>query len=190
MQLTIIRHTSVNVPKNTCYGITDVPLAKTFPEEMEKIRHRLKDEIFDAAFSSPLSRCTILASAIINDQAIQADPRLVEMNFGIMEMTDWDTIFETPEGKNWFNDYITAHCPEGESFNDLIQRARSFLEDLQQTPFDKVIVFTHAGIIRALMVLLQHKTPGEAFSTSIEYGEIINFTMKKINTHEHKLYNS
>ena len=179
MQLTIVRHTSVNVPENTCYGITDVPLAKIFPEEMEKIRLRLKDETFDAAFSSPLSRCTILASAIITDQAIQADLRLVEMNFGTMEMTDWDTIFESPEGKNWFDDYVTTPCPEGESFNNLIQRAQSFLEDLQQTPFGKVIVFTHAGIIRALLVLLQHKTPEEAFSTSIEYGEIINFNIEE-----------
>lgn len=146
---------------------------------MEKIRHRLKDETFDAAFSSPLSRCTTLASAIINAQTIQTDPRLAEMNFGTMEMTNWDTIFESPEGKDWFNDYVTTPCPEGESFNDLIRRAQSFLDDLQQTPFGKVIVFTHAGIIRALMVLLQHKTPEEAFSTSIEYGKIINLNIEE-----------
>ena len=33
MDIIFIRHTSVNVPKGTCYGCTDVPLNDTFEQE-------------------------------------------------------------------------------------------------------------------------------------------------------------
>ena len=33
MEVYMIRHTSVGVPKGTCYGWTDVPIADTFEQE-------------------------------------------------------------------------------------------------------------------------------------------------------------
>ena len=33
MEIILIRHTSVDVPKGTCYGQTDVPLKPTFEQE-------------------------------------------------------------------------------------------------------------------------------------------------------------
>lgn len=178
MQLTLIRHTSVEVPKGICYGITDVPLALTFRSESEQIRQKLKGQTFDAAFSSPLSRCTKLAVVIVPEKQIRIDQRLTELHFGIWEMRSWDEIFESPKGKAWFADYANFRCPGGESFADLMQRGKTFLDDLKQTNFRRVVVVTHAGIIRALMCLIQHRTPEEAFYTPLEYGQIINFDLE------------
>ena len=33
MEVILVRHTSVDVPKGTCYGQTDVPVAATFEVE-------------------------------------------------------------------------------------------------------------------------------------------------------------
>lgn len=179
MKLILIRHTSVDVPKGICYGITDVPLAPTFQSELEQVRQKLDGETFDAVFSSPLSRCTKLAVEIIPDNHIRIDHRLAELDFGVWEMTEWDQIFESPEGKNWFGDYVNFRSPGGESFTDLIERGKTFLGDLKRTNFRNVVIFTHAGMIRALMCLIQDKTPEEAFQTPLAYGQIVSFNLPR-----------
>ncbi|MDA3879869.1 MAG: histidine phosphatase family protein, partial [Prolixibacteraceae bacterium] len=60
MHLTLIRHTSVNVPPGMIYGQTDVPLCDSFEEEAEKIMEQI-NTTFDVVYSSPLTRCMQLA---------------------------------------------------------------------------------------------------------------------------------
>jgi alpha-ribazole phosphatase len=177
MQITVVRHTSVDVPTGICYGITDVPLASTFSEELIQVRQNLGSATFDFVYSSPLIRCRTLASEIVPHQTIRTDNRLTELNFGSWEMSEWNTLFESSEGKEWFADYINTQCPGGESFSDLIHRTHLFLDDLRLTTFNRALIFTHAGIIRAMMCLLQNKTPQEAFRSSLEYGQIITFNL-------------
>ena len=88
MIITAIRHTSVDVPSGICYGKTDVPLASTFRSELESIREKLTDDTFNAVFSSPLSRCTKLAKELFPERQIWIDQRLIELDFGIWEMTE------------------------------------------------------------------------------------------------------
>jgi hypothetical protein len=63
MEIVLIRHTKVGVPKGTCYGWSDVPLADTFLEEATETKANLeKIKInFDKVYSSPLSRAEKLA---------------------------------------------------------------------------------------------------------------------------------
>ncbi len=178
--ITAIRHTSVDVPSGICYGITDVPLAPTFPTELESIRQKLTDKSFDAVFSSPLSRCTKLANEVLPGKPLRIDNRLTELDFGIWEMKDWNEIFESPEGKVWFADYTHASCPNGESFADLVSRVKSFLDELKEYENEPIAVITHAGVIRALLCLLLQKTPEEAFQTPLTYGQIVHFSLTKL----------
>lgn len=179
MQLTLVRHTSVDVSKGICYGITDVQLASTFLGEVDQIRRQLGGERFDAAFSSPLTRCTSLAAEILPLNDFQVDQRLTELDFGNWEMVNWDSIFTSSEGKKWFANYVNTPCPNGESYTDLIKRAELFLNDIRQSTYERVLVFTHAGIIRAMTCLLQHKTPEQAFYTPLEYGQITHFNVER-----------
>ena len=55
MDVVLIRHTSVGVPKGTCYGWSDVPVADTFEAEAAETKRNLGDTGFDAVFSSPLT---------------------------------------------------------------------------------------------------------------------------------------
>lgn len=178
MKIMLIRHTSVDVPEGTCYGISDVPLASSFRCEFAHISQMLCSEEFDAVFSSPLSRCALLAAELAGNQAIQVDNRLAELDFGDWEMIGWDTIFESVPGKAWFADYVNTRCSNGESFANQIERCRSFLTDLQNHPSRQVLVITHAGIIRSIMCLLQGKTPEEAFNSKLEYGQIITINLE------------
>lgn len=179
MIITAIRHTSVDVPSGICYGITDVPLASTFRSELESIRQNLTGETLDAVFSSPLSRCTCLAAEIFPEGPLRIDDRLTELDFGDWEMMPWNTIFESPEGKVWFGDYTRACCPNGESLIDLISRTKMFIDDLNEMKHERIVLVTHAGVIRALICLIHHKTPEEAFQTPLAYGQILSFNIQR-----------
>ena len=81
INLTFIRHTSVDVPPGVCYGQTDVPLAPSFPEEALIVKDGLAGIHFDEIYCSPLSRCVRLAE-YCGFTTPKFDKRLMEMNFG------------------------------------------------------------------------------------------------------------
>ena len=179
MKLTLVRHTSVDVPKGICYGKTDVPLASTFLDEMETIGQEIGSSAFDCVFSSPLSRCSQLAERILPSHRVAIDHRLCELDFGDWEMASWDSIFASQEGKAWFADYVNTRCLNGESFADQIARTQSFLMEARMSGYESMLVFTHAGSIRAMMCLLQDMAPQKAFSTPLSYGQIVTFCLDK-----------
>lgn len=177
MNLTAIRHTSVGVPSGICYGITDVPVASTFPEEAARIQEQLGNRKFDRIYSSPLKRCTQLASTLFPEENISLDERLKELDFGDWEMQSWDFVFNSSEGKIWFQDFTATRSPGGESFQDQINRVASFLNDLKTELFEEDLLVVHAGVIRALMCLLQAVSPEKAFDTRVDHGQVFNFKL-------------
>ena len=52
MEVVMIRHTSVNVAKGTCYGWTDVPVSDTFEQEASITKSKLDGITFDAVYYS------------------------------------------------------------------------------------------------------------------------------------------
>ena len=112
INLTFIRHTSVDVPPGVCYGQTDVPLAPSFPEEALIVKDGLAGIHFDEIYCSPLSRCVRLAE-YCGFTTPKFDKRLMEMNFGEWEMIRYDKITD-PRLQEWylFNNVIdlSAFC--------------------------------------------------------------------------------
>lgn len=179
MQLTLIRHTSVDVPKGICYGIFDVPVSSSFPEEAAMVKQRLANKTFDAVYSSPKIRCTKLASEIFPEAEIKLNNFLCEIDFGAWEMVRWNSIYETKKGKEWFADYVNTSCLNGESFTDLIKRCESFLELLKQSNHPNIAVFTHAGIIRAMISINQEIAPEDTFYVPVAYGQIVDLNFNQ-----------
>ena len=145
MRVTLIRHTSVDVPKGTCYGWTDVPVAVTFPTEAAATRRALNNKSFDAVYSSPLTRARLLAAACGYDKP-KIDNRLKEINMGDWEMLRYDDI-QDENLKLWYEDYINRAATNGESFNMLYDRVKSFLDEIKGNDFQHVAVFAHGGVL-------------------------------------------
>jgi alpha-ribazole phosphatase len=175
-EITLIRHTSVHVPAGMIYGQTDVKLNAGFDEEAIQILTQLKGK-YDAVYSSPLSRCKILAEKISSELIL--DDRLKELNFGDWEEKYWNEIDHTSEAKQWFDDYINVKCPNGESYNDMLIRIKSFLDDLKMKNHSKVCIVTHGGPIRAFLVAIEGIKPEIVFDRKIEYGEVIHLNLSK-----------
>ena len=90
MEVVLIRHTSVDVPKGTCYGWSDVPVAETFEHEAAETKAQLAAYTpFEAVFSSPLTRARKLAT-FCGYAHPEVDDRLKEMYMGDWEMQRYD----------------------------------------------------------------------------------------------------
>ena len=147
MEVILVRHTSVDVPKGTCYGQSDVPVAATFEQEAEVTKQNLAQYLpFDAVFASPLTRARRLAAYCGYPQP-RLDNRLKEMYMGEWEMQSYEEITD-PYKEEWYNDYMHLPTPGGEGFPQVYQRVAAFLDELKtQTGLRRVAIFAHAGVL-------------------------------------------
>lgn len=163
MRITLIRHTSVAVERGICYGITDVPLADTFPSEAEIVKKNLGTSKFDAVFTSPLSRCVRLAEYCGFPDATK-DMRLREMDFGEWEMQRYSDIQDT-RLKEWYDDFVNVRPTGGEAFCEHIKRVEDFFREIRGIGFGDVAAFTHGGTIASALILTGQATTANAFNT-------------------------
>lgn len=185
MKLTLVRHTSLDIASNICYGQSDVDVSAQFDAERQMLQTKLSKFEFDAIYASPLQRCHKLAHALCADASlgfsatdIKIDPRLKELHFGDWEMNTWDEIpreiFDV-----WANDYANLAPPNGETFTQLQVRAKAFIEDVSSHSHGKnILVVTHGGLIRALIAeVLQMPLKG-LFRITIDYASVTQLEFK------------
>lgn len=181
MQLTLIRHTRVDVPTGICYGQTDVPLASTFPDEADLVKQQLKPFHFDVVFTSPLTRAVRLAEYCGFSHAVK-DERLLELNFGDWEMQSYDQLYQTDQRfKYWCDHYWDTPTPHGESLAIQAQRFLSFKNSLALLPIasdqSHFAAFCHGGIL-AIALAQQTEIPlQQALSQVPPYGSVITITL-------------
>lgn len=179
MNIYLVRHTSVAVPKGICYGQSDVPLNESFYDEAHVVKLKLQ-KIFnsftpDIVFTSPLSRCSKLAEFCGYSNA-KHEPGIMEMNFGDWEMQDYNCIND-PNLQNWYNDYLNVEVTGGESFKSLYLRVSLFLDELKNSGYTNVLIFTHAGVIECAKIYTGSINFIEAFATQEEYGSVIKLNL-------------
>lgn len=173
MTIYFIRHPKTEAPEGVCYGSTDVMPA---PGQLEKVVQEALPKLNitdDATFiSSPLSRCTMLASAFANGKEVKTDARIAELDFGKWEMAHWNAI-PADAIKAWSADFVNNVPEGGESFAQVIARVRDFWKEIIQSDESTKIVTTHSGVLRALLVIILEASPYKVFNTDVEYGDVV-----------------
>ncbi len=175
MEVVLVRHTSVAVPKGTCYGWSDVPLAPTFEAEAEVTKGALRGLRFDKVFSSPLTRARKLAEYCGYADAV-IDDRLKEMNMGDWEMKPFDEISDG-NLQRWYDDFMHFSTTNGEGFPDMYRRVSSFLDELGGHPYERVAVFAHGGVLMCAGIYGGLYGRGEAVGNLVPYGGIVRVTI-------------
>ena len=180
MNVYLVRHTSVDVPRETCYGQSDVPLKPTFPQEAALVKEKLENlfpdkSLLDAVYSSPLSRCTRLAEFCGYGFAVR-EPRILELNFGEWEMQNYNEITD-PHLQVWFQDWINVRPTGGESFRDQYNRVSAFLQELKGLGMENVLLFCHGGVLACAKVLSGRMEAKDAFSELDDYGSVIQIAL-------------
>ena len=123
---------------------------------------------FDAVFSSPLLRAIQTAKLIAGeDLPVQADDRLIEMDYGPYEGMDLRT--PAPEVLAFFRDFAHTPAPAGmEQLDDVVKRLGVFLEEIAPLYPDQIIlVSTHAIAMKAALEYLTPESRGGYWSKHI-----------------------
>ncbi len=181
MELYLIRHTKVKIDKGICYGQTDVDTAMSYPEELLRLKQLLPDDLSGfAAFTSPLKRCSSLASDLFGDTR-REDPRVMEMNFGEWEMMKWSDI-ERGLMDQWAKDFVNYRCPGGESYHDLYVRSAEFLGELIDKRMPLAAVVTHAGVLHAFIADILSMDLKNSLKIHFDYGGVTQVHFGKSRT--------
>lgn len=175
MEILLIRHTTPNIDKGICYGQADIDVVETFDDEVQVIQEQLPKSINEyKVFSSPLVRCKKLAEQLFSD--ITFDDRLKELNFGDWELKEWNDINKIELDK-WMNDFVNLPAKNGESYIDLHERTTNFISELQQKQYKKVILVTHAGVIRSINAFINDIPLEKSFELKLNYGQLLTLSL-------------
>ena len=177
MEIYLIRHTKTTAPDGVCYGQSDLDVDASFQVDMLSLKTKIPGR-FDIVFSSPLKRCAKLARTLSSKDII-FDDRIREMNFGDWEMKYWNELPEK-ELADWMNDFVHVAPPNGESFEQIFQRVKTFWsEKIVNLKADNVAIVTHAGVIRSILADILGLELTKSFQLSIDYGRVSLVTFEK-----------
>ena len=95
MRLYLIRHPRPSSAIGLCYGRQDVAVdAESVVHAAAAVRERIPERVLKCAeiFSSPASRCMLLARELAAPREPSIAPDLVEMSFGSWEGQAWERV--------------------------------------------------------------------------------------------------
>lgn len=139
--------------------------------EGEKQRKRAMSAIVSwnpkRLFSSPLTRCLSIAAEAAEYLKAETviDPRITEIDFGVLEGTSWPDYPDYP----WPLDENGHSIPaEGaESYEHVFDRAKAFLEDLK--PYHgRTAAICHGGFMRILLAAVYDSNPNKFQHMEVE----------------------
>lgn len=135
MKIYLMRHGETEYNRvGRLQGQSDIPLDEFGIELAKKTAEGLKGVNFDAVFSSPLQRALETARIVAGSRKVEVetDERLKEIHFGAGEGARFDEA-KRDESHPVHNFFCRPECyfptGEAESFDQVRERGRSFLED-------------------------------------------------------------
>ena len=127
-------------------GRTDIPLTERGEHAAQALRARLKDLSFAKILTSPLQRARRTAELAGFGQSAEADPDLMEWDYGDYEGRRTVDIRAERPGWHLFED----GCPGGETLAEVATRADRVIARIRAWEND-VLVFAHGHILRILI---------------------------------------
>lgn len=173
MELIVVRHPRITTP-GLCYGRFDVAAEPT-TTEVDAVADGARDAT--RIYSSPSSRAAVLSERVAARLRIplQWNPELVEISFGAWEGRSWSDIESTDAVRltRWMQDYVNETPPDGEPLREFESRVRRALTAIGTEGVPLLV--THAGVIRALAVILERTTWAAAMAMPVPHCTVRRF---------------
>lgn len=158
MKLYLLRHgeTAMN-RRHLLQGQSNIPLDEKGIMQAREAHETIRKMglHFDRCYSSPLIRAlkTCEIAADMPEDQIFIEPRIIEMNFGVLEGHPF-SLFDGGPGS--ISDPVHYNVPEGgENFTDVAARTGSFVDELLRTrPAENILVASHGAAIRSILLHL------------------------------------
>ncbi|MDD4818306.1 MAG: histidine phosphatase family protein [Victivallaceae bacterium] len=179
-RIIFIRHGSLPAEHSSeLIGVCDVPLSGQGRAEAAAAGRWLMKECgdCDAVYAGTLRRVgETLAAAREYAQYLpeeKLDPRLNEMDFG-----DWSfTPARLHPPESWRCGDPEYAFPNGERMGDFMTRTRSFLKELTSSGANNPVVFSHGGVIMALLADLIGLERSHQFNIWVSRGAVAEVDM-------------
>ena len=159
-RLYLLRHGETRYNReNLGLGRANIGLTKVGKRQSELATASLKGVIFDAIYSSPLSRAAYLADLVARDgnRTVKMIDALMEMDVGktegmkLLDVRDLFPIFI----KEWSGpNKIHVAMPGGESLIDIEVRVESVLDDFKSFKEGNIAIVAHNFVLRILICKL------------------------------------
>ena len=159
-RVTLVRHGLTNENLTfTMIGITDPPLHPLGHEVLERVGERLRTEVFDRAYASPLTRAIQSAKEITKYHSnldLVIEPRLAEINLGVWEGRLSSEVFANRDTDPIVQDALNEdledfRVPGGEGRREALDRFKVALESITaKDPGGNILVVTHGGLLALL----------------------------------------
>ncbi|HEX7503804.1 MAG TPA: histidine phosphatase family protein [Syntrophales bacterium] len=155
-ELILIRHGDIGKEfKGIFVGKTDVPLSAEGKRQAERLRPYLEWGPRATVLSSPQLRCRETARIAAGSQGlpVEVDEDLREIDFGRWECLTFDEIVSTDPSvaDGWARYDRDFTFPGGERIGDFLSRVSAVGDRLASRGTGRTVVFTHGGVIRALI---------------------------------------
>lgn len=160
MELMLIRHgETIWNKEGRVQGMTDIELNADGVEQARLLALSLKDHSFDAIHSSPLKRA-LQTAEIINEyhqKQIHTHDDLMEMNTGDLEGLSFEELAARDKDllKKMITDPASVEMPNGESINQLLERAWRAMEIIISRG-ENALVVSHNFIIAAIICRIKN----------------------------------
>lgn len=161
MRIFITRHgETIWNTKGKMQGHLNSPLTEKGVKNAEKLNIHLKNIKFDKVYCSPLGRAVETANILVKEKnnKVEIIDNLSEMNFGCWEGMTHTEVKEiyAEEHYNFWNKPELYTPIDGESFDELIARAKSLLTDITNSCYENVLLVSHAILVRALYYVMKN----------------------------------
>ena len=155
-ELILIRHGDIGEKfKGIFVGKTDIPLSAEGNLQAERLRPYLESRPSTAVLSSPQLRCRETARIATEPLGlpIEVDGDLREIDFGLWECLTFDEIVsaDSSVADGWARYDRDFTFPGGERIGDFLSRISAVGDRLASKDTGRAVVFTHGGVIRALI---------------------------------------
>ena len=152
MIIYLVRHGQTNLNKaKLMQGLTDEPLNETGRTQAKKTAELIGDVRFDAVYASPLDRAIETASVVagIDRSKVLVDERLIETDFGRYEQRPYSKM-GLKMSLYWALPEVFPAPKTVETVSSMVERASSFLRELETKEYDRVLIAAHGGILRSI----------------------------------------
>lgn len=130
---------------------------------------------WDIIITSPLQRCREFSELIAEEDEIDLEisNALQEIDFGLWEGLSPEEIIKDDADllHAWWQSPTKVSPPEGEDFHDFQARVlKSLKQIIQDHSGKKILVVTHAGVIRMILMHILGMQEGNLFRLNVDYG--------------------
>lgn len=189
MRLVLVRHGRTAWHSEERHvGQTDVPLDEEGLSQAVLVADRVAGMEIDAVFSSPLSRCLVIANIITDHLGlpVKVDDRLREMDVGGWSGKNYSTVTEQHGNivEQWMKDPGSLIPPGGESLAEVRERTMSWFEDAwERHTWQNVLACSHSTPIRFLVSELMGLPASLMYRFDVGFASVTTLTWNGKHAH-------